>query len=327
MRNTPPSQLPWQQPLWQTIAQRLHDDTLPHALLLSGAHGVGKNHLARLLAHALLCRQRGRDALPCGECRDCQLCAAQTHPDFLQVVPHEAGKVISVDQIRGVGQYMALKSHAGGYKVVLISPAEQMNLAAANSLLKTLEEPPSDALLILVSSRAATLTATVRSRCQQLSVARPSQQQALQWLQQEIDGSHDLPLLLTLADGAPLRALQMARDGLPAHRAEMLQQLIQLATGRSDPLAVASKWLKFGHQDSLYWMRTWIEDMIRLRSTSTPPRVINDDIRPQLLDLSAHLTLQQLHTRLDKAIETARLIERQCNAQLLLEDLLIGWAK
>ena len=213
----------WLEDSWQQLNQARLQGRLPHALLIKGQDGVGKQALALQTAAALLCEQPDTDGNACGRCSACGWLQAGTHPDLFQLEPEEAGKAIKVDQIRELGGKLAMTSHGGHHKVAIIRPAEAMNVNAANSLLKTLEEPAADTLILLLSAAPGRLPATVRSRCQQLAVATPATPLAQQWLQDEGLSADDALCYLELANGAPLRARDMAgadsaalRDQRPA---------------------------------------------------------------------------------------------------------------
>ena len=178
--------LPWQQEQWRNVMERLRAASLPHAILLAGPGGLGKNRFAALLAQTLLCETGAATGRACGHCRSCLLYAADSHPDRRIVAPLEAGKAIVVDQVREAGRYLTQTSQYGGYKTLIITPADQMNVNAANSLLKTLEEPAAWSLILLVSDRPGRLPATVLSRCQRLNFTAPESRQAQQWLVEQI---------------------------------------------------------------------------------------------------------------------------------------------
>jgi len=317
--------LPWHAEPWQALVRRARDGKLPHALLLSGLRGLGKNRFAAELAKALLCLQPQADGQACTLCRSCLLYQAGTHPDYLQVRPGEEGKAIAVDQIRAMNAHLALKSQYAGYKLVIIAPAEQMNGAAANSLLKTLEEPAAHSLLILITSQPALLLATLRSRCQQIKFTAPPASLAVPWLSTFPAAGNNAPELLALAAGAPLMALDMAGSDALSRHAALLDDLDKLAQRQADPVTVAAAWLKTNLPESLAWMLSCIVDMIRMRCVGTPPYLANPEIQQRLRKLAEPLSLAQLYARLDSVTETLRLLNRQINIQLLLEDMLISW--
>ncbi|HKJ22847.1 MAG TPA: DNA polymerase III subunit delta' [Gammaproteobacteria bacterium] len=315
--------LPWHQALWRHTAARLQAGRMPHALLLGGPRGIGKHRFAEHLARAALCEAPDAQGGGCGQCRQCHLTLAGTHPDWRRVSPEEEGKDILVDQIRELTQHLGLKAQMGGYKVAVIEPAGKMNMNAANCLLKSLEEPPAATLLVLVSARPASLPATIRSRCQKLLLGPPPREQALAWLNEQ--GVEDPALALTVTQGAPLAALALAQGDEAARREALLGDFTALAEGRSDPVQIAAKWLKLNINSSLYWMYTWLIDMIRIKAVGNTSVCINPDYRGQLAKIAEKMEITSLFHRLDQLQGALRRVDRPVNKQLLLEDLLLPW--
>jgi len=209
------------------------DDTLRrqpgHGLLVHGSPGVGSLEFAVSLAQAWLC-EAGGGALPCGRCASCRLVQSKTHPDLNLRVPEETAlaigwpvtldekrkpsRQIRIDEIRGAIDWIVTTAARGRAKVLVLYPAEAMNAAAASALLKTLEEPPAGARLVLCAAEPAYLMPTVRSRCQVVDLPDPPAVQAVQWLAGQ--GVPDAPVLLAAAGGRPLDALKLHRDGISA---------------------------------------------------------------------------------------------------------------
>ncbi len=316
--------LPWHAEPWVRVQRMRACGRLPHALLLSGPRGLGKARFAEALAHGLLCERPSGEGLACGACRACRLLAAGSHPDFAQVSPAEDGKVIRVDQIRELSDFLGYTSGFGGRKLVIVSPAERMNVNAANSLLKTLEEPPPRSLLLLVAERAAALPATVRSRCQTLAFAPPPAAAALAWLAPRV-GDADPAVLLALAGGAPLAALAGA-EGI-ARRRELFKTLLALAADQADPVRVAEAWLEGALDENLRWLAGWHMDVIRLNMATDPPRLDNPDLRAGLARLAPRLPAAEWQRRLDAVNRLRGLAATQVNAQAMLEDFFIAWAE
>jgi DNA polymerase-3 subunit delta' len=162
-----PQLLPWHEDAAAQLRKAWAANRLSHALLLQGAEGVGKQPFAAWLACAVLCdRSEGSTLKCCGECASCALFVAGSHPDLLLVVPEEDKQQISIDQVRAATERLTKTSYRQGYKVAIVDPAHLMTPSAANSVLKTLEEPSPRSLLILITSQASMLLPTVRSRCQ-----------------------------------------------------------------------------------------------------------------------------------------------------------------
>lgn len=322
---TPP--FPWQLSIWDALARRHRAERLPHALLLSGPTGLGKHAFARLFAQSLLCHQPQADGLPCASCRSCLLFAAGTHPDLMSIEPEEPGKAIKVDQIRRLRDYAAVTSQYGRHKVVLIQPAERMNPAAANSLLKTLEEPAPQTALLLVTAEPAQLLATIRSRCQAIAFAPPAQGEAVAWLRTELPADAPDPgLLLRLAHGAPLRALDLVTQGELEARGAVFAGLQALAQDKASVVEQAEAWLKLGAEVPLQWMYAWVSDLIRAGAGALD-QVRNTDQLAALQAQAERVDSQGLFTMLDALSEARRLARGQVNAQLLLETVLLDWTR
>lgn len=218
----------WQKELWRATWAR--QDELPHALLLHGPEGIGKLAFAEHLCQAMLCESRDRAAAPCGQCDACRWFLAGSHPDFRRVEPESLARdtgeanedevvpaskgakpstEIKIDQVRGLDNFLNLRSHRGGRRVALVRPAEDMNPNAANALLKGLEEPPGAASFVLVSHRPSSLLATIRSRCVALAMPAPDRAAAQAWL--ESQGASQAGTWLAFASGSPLRALALSQ--------------------------------------------------------------------------------------------------------------------
>jgi DNA polymerase-3 subunit delta' len=223
--------LPWQARDWSHLNQQLANRQLPHALLLVGNEYTGKARLAMALSRLLLCHQSS-GGLNCGHCHACQLSASGNHGDFRWLQPEEKSRVIKIDQVRSVVEFSNKTAGLGQRKVVVIAPADSMNVNAANALLKSLEEPAADTYLLLVCHRLHSLPATVRSRCQIVKLAVPDGQQCLAWLDQITRERAQSEHLLALADGRPLLAERLFADDAGDALAKLRLALQGLLTGR-----------------------------------------------------------------------------------------------
>jgi len=320
--------LPWHQSCWETISRAREGGRIPHALLVTGPAGVGKRVLVAALARSLLCARPDEHGHACGHCRECELFAAGTHPDYLAVGPDPEGKSdeIKVDAIRRLSESDALTAHRGGYKVIVLYPAQNMNPSAANSLLKTLEEPSASTLLCLVCERPGRLPATVRSRCQELRVPVPSESQALEWLQLHTE-SADAGTLLRLAHGAPLKALDLVKESCLPRRAKVFAGFAEVASGIRDPIAEAAAWNEHEPAVLLDWLSGWVSDLLRLASGHPAPVLINKDRIEDLRTLTLYLDPRAGHLYLQQVLH-ARVSEHSpVNRLLLYESLLAQWAE
>jgi len=317
--------LPWQQAVWDRIQATHQSGRLPHALMLTGPKGVGKRQFADRLAASLLCTNPSPAAAPCGQCQGCGLFLAGTHPDYREITPEEPGKAILIDSIREFTAKEALTSRSGGYKVVIIEPAENLNTAAANSLLKTLEEPTARTIMLLITSLPGRLPATIRSRCQQLAIPIPERAQAKHWLSGQLEEG-DPELLLDLASGAPLKALQLANRELLAMRVKLLREFAAISDGGQDPVTIAAQWSKLDLHQVLEWYCSWLVDAVRLKADPGVSGLINHDQRNLLQAFAGSIKFTELYELLDGAYDAIRNIGSQLNAQMLLENLLLALA-
>lgn len=316
---------PWQQAQWQILQDARQQNRLPHAILLTGAEGLGKADFADLLAQSLLCEQPLAKG-PCGQCRYCLLYIAGSHPDIKDIAPLEGKKAIAVDQVRSLANFMSLTSQYGQHKVVVIHPAEAMNINASNSLLKTLEEPSDKTVLILVSHQPAKLPATIRSRCQAIGFAAAPPEQAKSWLDEQLkDSSADIELVLALTDYAPLRAKELAQEGLLESRSELFQGFEELSRLLISPVALAKKSIDKGVNWSLLCLYFWSVDMVRLKSSAQPPRLANPDLVQNLTRLSMPVKLKHLMLLQDEIANARQDIAGNVNPTLVMESLFIKW--
>jgi DNA polymerase-3 subunit delta' len=316
---------PWLEAPLAALAERLAGDNLPHALLVTGPPGIGKRVFATAFAAMLLCESRTPRHLPCGQCAGCELVRAGTHPDLSLVTPEEDSSTLKVDQIRALGEALVLSSHRGGWKVAVLAPAEAMNVNAANSLLKTLEEPSDNTVLVLVCAEPARLPATVRSRCQQIRLQVPDPALARDWLTGQLAGV-DTGVYLQLAGGAPLAALQLAEGQVLEARRSAFEALLGVLEGRTDPLAVAADWSKDENLQPVYWLRDWLMDLLRIRLTGDTGSVRSADLREALARVASRLDAHALFRQLDHINSGLRVADGVLNRQLLAEDILLAWA-
>lgn len=322
---------PWTEPLWR---RWVHDiSRVPHALLLAGPAGLGKAAFARELAQGLLCAAPAPSGMPCAACKSCRLALAGGHPDLLWVAPVEEGDAILVDQIRAVGDFLSLRPHTADRKVAVLTAAESMNTHAANSLLKSLEEPPPGSYLLLISTIPGRLPATIRSRCVRIDFAPPPLEQALAWLQSQLPESTPADAILALAEQAPLRALGLTEGNFLEQRAQWVADLAAVAQG-ADPLTCAARWKKGGAAAGLAWLQRWLADLIRLNispanntSDLRSSRLFNPDQYSRLQDQAKGLNLKQLFHMFELVSQNRALTGTGVDELLMLEEALLFWAQ
>jgi DNA polymerase-3 subunit delta' len=311
--------LPWQQNLWSQLNTAWQAQRMPHALVLHGVAGLGKGLLARWLAQAVLCVESSAELKPCGQCTSCKLYRAGSHPDFVMLQPEEDKQQISVDQIRAANERLSMTSSRNGYRVTVIEPAHQMTIAAANSLLKTLEEPGNRSFIILVTAQLSALLPTIRSRCQQMGIATPSMTDTQAWLTQQTDKPIS-PELLTFACGAPLRALDYAQGRFAALQQSMSPAMQALLEGGAEVTQIAHGWADDQLPDRLSWLDGWIASRIRREILRTADPVTREPLQgaAQVLNISA------MFQSLDKVRELkAQLRRTALQRELALETVLL----
>lgn len=317
--------LPWQEANWQRLVSAHRAGRMPHALLLTGGVGLGKSRFAHRLAASLLCSTPLGNGNSCGSCQSCRLLRAETHPDFTWIQPEEPGKAIKIDTVREFTQKGALTSRSGGFKAIIIEPADALNSAAANSLLKTLEEPVERTVIILVTANPGRLPATIRSRCQRYHFEPPDESMAVAWLGGQVQNA-DVRLLLSLASGGPLLALQYAQDGTLEERAQMIGELTAILKGTQDPIAVALRWSNLEQQNVVKWFSGWVIDLIRMKIAAESAQIINVDQREHLQALARKVNSRRLYALMDRLFDANRTLGAQLNTQMQLESLLLDWA-
>lgn len=318
------SPYPWQLTQWQSIVARKHTGDFPHALLLSGIPGLGKGTFANLTAALLLCTD-SKNA-PCGKCSACNLLAAKTHPDLFYIQPEELDKPIKIDQIRSLVENLNNTSQQCGYQVVIIEPADSMNLASANSLLKTLEEPSGNVVFLLITSKPHLLPATIRSRCQQILFKIPESAIAKKWLAEQLPNSQNLNLVLALTNNSPLHALALIQSDKLKQRQNFFAAFTKFLQGQIDPVSFAAECLNYEITDILSYLETFIADLVKLKYSANIA-LINEDILSANPHIFTAISLTQLHAFYKKLLTIQQYLNQKfnLNKQMLLENLWLSW--
>lgn len=309
---------PWQKSLWQQMFDLIEQDRLPHALLISGNVGIGKQHFARYLAQYLLCdradskvRDKNRALFD----------SADGHPDLIRVSPEGKLNVVKVDSIRDLTAKLSETALMDGYRVVIIDQAHKMNIAATNALLKTLEEPGENICIMLLSHEPEQLLPTIRSRCQQYSLI--GDEAAKQWVAQQLLPSVNVDLLWQLSYQAPLQALAIQEGEWLAQRKLLLDGVL----AKQDPIALASKLYQIADKQSvLNSLSSIVVDLTKLKAFADAP-ISNIDYAEQLQKQAVVLSQLQLDRLYDRYAQAKRDLAQQVslNEQLLLEDWLIAF--
>ncbi|BBP66311.1 MULTISPECIES: DNA polymerase III subunit delta' [Pseudomonas] len=317
---------PWQDGLWQQLAGRAQH---AHAYLLHGPVGIGKRALAERLMASLLC-QRPTASNACGECKSCLLLKAGSHPDNYVLEPEEADKAIKVDQVRDLVSFVVQTSQMGGRKVVLIEPVEAMNINAANALLKSLEEPSGDTVLLLVSHQPSRLLPTIKSRCVQQACPLPSEAMSLQWLAQALPDNTDEERaeLLTLAAGSPLAAASLQAQGVREQRALVVDGVKKLLKQQQSPTQLAEGWNAIPLLLLFDWFCDWSSLVLRYQLTEDEAGLGLADMRKVIQYLAQKSSQDKILNIQDWILAQRQkvLSKANLNRVLLLEALLVQWA-
>jgi DNA polymerase-3 subunit delta' len=337
---------PWHQDAWQQLQQLRQ--RLPHAILFHGDEGIGKSLFAESFAQALLCQHPRADGQACGQCDSCGWFLQMNHPDYRRVRPEvleedggegagEEGeaakdskktakatkapsKDIKIDQIRALADFMNISTHRQGMRVIVLYPAEALNMAASNALLKTLEEPPPNTVFLLVSHGLDRLLPTILSRCRKFALPMPSYDVALQWLQQQ--GVGDAASWLAEQGGAPLTAFALAQGG---SREEMEILLGQLAAPSIEgALKAAEKLQKTPLVQLVACLQRWLYDIFSYKFAGKIryyPRY-----QKELAILAGRADAGQLLRALKSINERRAIADHPLSAKLFIEDMLLDYS-
>ena len=315
---------PWHDSAWTRLSDARKDGRLPHALLLTGPQGLGKAAFAKRLSNALVCGSSDADGNACGTCGSCRLSSAGSHPDQHLLAPEEAGKMIKIDAVRALTAKSVLAAQDGGFRVFMISPAEAMNRAAANALLKTLEEPVARSVLVLVSSFPHRLPATIRSRCQIVKFTPPPADQVKQWLAETVS-STQVDDLLAISGGAPLRVLQAQAEDWLGEGCRLSDELMALKLRKTNPLQIVEEWEKRPLSLVSEAMKRCISDLIRFVAGVGDGEIYHRGIRRELQSLSQGIDLQALYRFNDELLNLECAASNNLNVQMMLEHIAVYW--
>ncbi|ENQ1005069.1 DNA polymerase III subunit delta' [Pseudomonas aeruginosa] len=317
---------PWQQALWSQLGGRAQH---AHAYLLYGPAGIGKRALAEHWAAQLLC-QRPAAAGACGECKACQLLAAGTHPDYFVLEPEEAEKPIRVDQVRDLVGFVVQTAQLGGRKVVLLEPAEAMNVNAANALLKSLEEPSGDTVLLLISHQPSRLLPTIKSRCVQQACPLPGAAASLEWLARALpdEPAEALDELLALSGGSPLTAQRLHGQGVREQRAQVVEGVKKLLKQQIAASQLAESWNSVPLPLLFDWFCDWTLGILRYQLTRDEEGLGLADMRKVIQYLGDKSGQAKVLAMQDWLLQQRQKVLNKANLNrvLLLEALLVQWA-
>jgi len=333
---------PWQEQAWVQLQQMRA--RLPHAILFYGPVGIGKADFIEAFAQSLLCENVRADGHACGACASCGWFAQGNHPDYRRVRPEamedeapaaegdEAGdgdkkaksgkaasKDIKIEQIRALGDFMNISTHRQGLRVVVLYPAEALNMPSSNALLKTLEEPPPGTVFLLASNGLDRLLPTILSRCRKFALPLPGHAEALAWL--EAQGVQDADGWLREQGGAPLAALVQAETGSREELDSLLQILAQPSVDAA--LRAADKLSKAPLASLVAWQQRWLYDVFSYKLSGTIryyPRY-----RQQLANLAGRVHTAKLMQAIKSTNERRAVADHPLSPKLFVEDMLLDY--
>jgi len=321
----------WQKQAWKAWTQLR--ERLPQALLIQSGEGVGEFEFAQACAQSLLCEEPGPERRACGSCRACNWFSQGNHPDFRLIVPEsmapesreegaepakKKSEQIRIEQARELADFLAVGTHRGGLRVILIYPAEAMNANTQNALLKNLEEPPPDTIFLLVTTQAERLLATVRSRCIRFALPLPEPVQVSRWLREQ--GVERPEAALAAAGGAPLAALKAVET-----EADRLGFIEGLQNPRFDPIALAESVGRVPLWDLVGWLQRWSYDLL-LAHVAGRIRY-NPDREAVIAATAGRCDAAELAGYLRQLAAARALARHPLNAKLFAEDLLLGYQR
>jgi len=332
---------PWQQTAWTRLQQMR--ERLPHAILFHGPAGIGKADFIETFAQALLCENVRPDGHACGACASCGWFVQHNHPDYRRVRPEaledepapegdEGGesdkksksakapsKEIKIEQIRNLADFMNISTHRQGLRVVVLYPAEALNMPASNALLKTLEEPPPGTVFLLASNGLDRLLPTILSRCRKFALPMPDHAAALAWLNEQ--GVPDADSWLREEGGAPLAARNQAENG----SREELEALLHFLARPSAESALrnAEKLSKTPLAALVAWQQRWLYDLLSMKLSGVVryyPRY-----RKELAALAGNVHTGSVLRAVKSANERRAVADHPLSAKLFVEDMLLDY--
>ena len=316
---------PWQQQQFDDLMRCHRQGLLPHALLLTGVKGMGKSVFAHHVAQAVLCKTD--QSKPCGQCDSCVWFKAGSHPDVVELGLEEKSKVIKIDQVRSL-IYQFERTSQCGMRVAMIDPADHLNYAAANSLLKTLEEPSGPALIMLIAAEPQRLPATILSRCQRIDFTVEDEKSVLKWLQKTYP-EEDVALLLKHAFGSPLLVPILKDAGYIDLRDQVFERLSAAILQQDNLIIDVPTMLKQDTDLILRAMLSLVSDLLKLCLAVNQEGVINLDRLPQLRVLSDRLSAHSLAEFYSVLLASKADLDSgtHLNVQLLFESLMLSWMR
>jgi len=316
---------PWHDNTWDQFASAYSQKHLPHAILLTGPQGVGKYAFSKKLVKSLLCLNPDPDNLkPCGVCQGCKTYESKANPDYMAIQLLEDKQQIGVDQIRQLSEFLAYSRSFDAYRVVLIHPVERMNQNAANSLLKSLEEPAENTVIILTATYLSKVMPTIKSRSQLLTLPMPDKKQAIDWIKQQSPNLKDIEELLEMSHGSPLLAIQTSEDTIEK-RNDFAKDILNIVEKNNSVTEIAKKWEKYDLESMLDWQIIWLQYFLKKMNAPNAHLsqfIIHSNI---LKKLEQEILKEQLWGLYQQLITKKQTVHTSVNPLINIENMLILW--
>jgi len=315
---------PWHEKSWNHFVSARQKGLLPHAILLSGEEGIGKLNLAKRLAKSLLCITNTHSANDaCNECQACKTYESGANPDYLDISLLEDKQQISVDQIRSLSEFLNYTRSYNTTRVVILHPVERMNLNAANSLLKSLEEPTENTVIILVTANVSNLLATIKSRCQLINVTSPTKDETIHYLNQTNSDIPNTEELLEMVGNKPLKALEISQEDID-NKQQFLSDLQSVIEQKQPINEIAKKWEKYDFSLLLNWQIQQLHQNIKSQYNNSENADKHLEVSMQLL---SHLNNDEQWHLYQNLIQQKQYIHTSVNTLMFLENMIMLWLK
>ncbi len=306
--------LPWLEPVWNQWLESINNEHLSASTLFVTEEGLGIEELRKSIVKGILCQNNNEG---CGFCHSCQLLDSDSHPDYHNIKPEKPGKPITVDQIRNVNRLAVETSQLGGYRVILIEPAEAMNESAANALLKTLEEPAEKCCFLLVSNQTNRILPTILSRCRKITITNPDLGVTLNWLEQQ--GYENIPSYVVKVNNyAPLKTCEFLQQNQEKDFIEIQSRFLTFLEDPAIQLVPLVQFLKPNLIRELIWLWYGITDAQKIQQG------INiTDFTPKSQAIADKVSYALLH----KQLKALTVVIHQLSTQSGLNDelLITNW--
>jgi DNA polymerase III subunit delta' len=310
-----------------TLKRAISSSRLAHCYLFEGPSGTGRRTTALALIQSVFCANSA-DGSGCGNCATCRKLETGNHPDLHILQPLPDKRDISIEQIRELQQVLSLRPYEAPRKACLIEPAERLSIGASNAMLKTLEEPPGNALMILIASQADQLLSTIRSRCQQLRFAKLSEDEIkLLLINQGMDAAQ-AATVAPLAEGSMEKALQISVEPDIERKLELIELLSRASTKQIATIFDPAEQLAGPRDETVETLSMFVSllrDLVFIKSNSHDS-VVNRPIMGQLEELSSSLSIDGAMEAVELALEAVQSVRRNVNAKLAIEHFMLGFA-